>query len=65
MSGTPNLGLSIFLYTIGIILVMTAILILLKGLGLLVTLPNDVIVGLVLLAIGVGIIGGIRNSRGR
>lgn len=65
MSGSPNLGISIALYIVGILLVVTAILILLKGLGLLTTLPNDIIVALVLLSIGVGIIGGIRSSRGR
>lgn len=65
MSGSPNLGISIALYVVGILLVVTALLILLKALGLLTTLPNDVIVALVLLSIGVGILGGIRNSRGR
>lgn len=65
MSGTPNLGISILLYIVGVLLVTIAVLILLKGLGLLTTLPNDIIWALVLLSIGVGIIGGIRSTRGR
>lgn len=65
MNGTPNLGISIVLYIVGVMLVLTAVLILLKGLGLLTTLPNDIIVALILLSIGVGILGGIRTSRGR
>lgn len=65
MSGTPNLGISIILYIVGVLLVTIAVLILLKGVGLLTTLPNDIIWALVLLSIGVGIIGGIRSTRGR
>ena len=62
---SSNLGISILLYIIGIMLVLTAVLILLKGFGLLNTLPNDVIWALVLLSIGFGIISGIRNQKGR
>ncbi len=62
-SGPPNLAVTIVLYTIGILLVMTAVLILLKALRLLTTLPNDVIVALVLLAIGCGIIGGLQSAQ--
>jgi len=62
---SSNLGMSILLYIIGIMLVMMAVLILLKGFGLLTTLPNDVIWALVLLAIGFGILSGIRNQKGR
>lgn len=65
MSGSPNVGISIALYTVGILLVVTAVLILLKAFGLLTTLSNDVIVALVLLSVGVGIISGMRSSRGR
>jgi hypothetical protein len=65
VSGNPNLGISIALYIVGILLVVTAVLILLKALGLLTTLPNDVIVALVLFSIGIGILGGIRTNRGR
>jgi hypothetical protein len=62
---SSNLGISILLYIIGITLVLIAVLILLKGFGLLTTLPNDVIWALVLLSIGFGIISGIRNQKGR
>jgi hypothetical protein len=62
-SGPPNLAVTIVLYTIGILLVMTAVLILLKALRLVTTLPNDVIVALVLLAIGSGIIGGLQSAQ--
>ncbi len=65
MGNTPNLVVSIVLYIIGIMLVLTAVLILLKGLGWLTTLPNYAIWSLVLLSVGVGILGGIRSSRGR
>ncbi|WP_421655893.1 hypothetical protein [Leptothermofonsia sp. ETS-13] len=65
MGETPNLVISIVLYIIGIMLVLTAVLILLKGLGVLTTLPNYAIWALVLLSIGMGILGGIRSSRGR
>jgi divalent metal cation (Fe/Co/Zn/Cd) transporter len=60
-SGLPTLAVTIVLYTIGILLVMTALLILLKAFNLLTTLPNDVLVALVLLAIGSGIIGGLQS----
>lgn len=65
MSGSPNLGISIALYTVGILMVVTAVLILLKALGLLTTLSNDVIVALIMLSVGIGIISGIRSNRGR
>lgn len=62
MNGPPNLVVTIVLYTVGILLVMIAVLILLKGLGLLTTLPDYIIWALVLLALGTGIIGGLRSS---
>lgn len=65
VNSNPNLGISIVLNIIGIMLVLTAILILLKGLGLLATLPNEVIWAIVLFSIGVGILGGIRTNRSR
>ncbi|PSB24246.1 hypothetical protein [Stenomitos frigidus] len=66
MSGSPNnVGISIILYIIGIMLVLTAVLIVLKGIGVLTTLPNYVIWALLLLSVGIGIIGGLRNSQRR
>lgn len=66
MSGSPNnVGISIILYVIGIMLVLTAVLIVLKGIGVLTTLPNYVIWALLLLSVGMGILGGLRNSQRR
>lgn len=66
MSGSPNnVGISILLYIIGIMLVLTAVLIVLKGIGVLTTLPNYVIWALLLLSVGMGILGGLRNSQRR
>jgi len=66
VSGSPNnVGISIILYIIGIMLVLTAVLIVLKGIGVLTTLPNYVIWALLLLSVGMGILGGLRNSQRR
>ncbi len=46
-------------------LVLTAVLIVLKGIGVLTTLPNYVIWALLLLSVGMGILGGLRNSQRR
>jgi hypothetical protein len=56
-------GIAIFLYIIGIMLVLMAVLIVLKGLGVLTTLPNYVIWALLLLSVGMGILGGLRSSQ--
>ena len=63
MNEPVNLAVRIALYVVGILLVMMAGLILLKGLGLVPTIPEYVVWALVLLAVGVGIIGGLRSSR--
>ncbi|MBF2027870.1 MAG: hypothetical protein IGS48_14090 [Oscillatoriales cyanobacterium C42_A2020_001] len=63
MNEPVNLAVRIVLYVVGILLVMMAGLILLKGVGLLPTIPEYVVWALVLLAIGIGIIGGLRSSR--
>ncbi len=66
MSGSPNnVGISIILYIIGVMLVLTAVLIVLKGVGILTTLPNYVIWALLLLSVGMGILGGLRSSQRR
>jgi VIT1/CCC1 family predicted Fe2+/Mn2+ transporter len=66
VSGSPNnVGISIILYIIGVMLVLTAVLIVLKGLGVLTTLPNYAIWAMLLLAAGIGILGGLRNSQRR
>lgn len=58
----PNLLASIVLHIVGIMLVVIAILILLKGLGWLTFLPDYVMVSIVLLALGIGIIAGVRST---
>ena len=57
-----TLALRILLSIIGISLVILAVLILLKGVGLLPRIPDYVAWALVLFAVGTGIIGGIRSS---
>lgn len=61
----PNILVTILLYIVGILLVMMAVLILLKGLGWLPTIPDYVLWALVLLALGGGIIGGLRSGSKR
>lgn len=63
MSGLLNLLVTILLYIVGILLVMMAALILLKGVGLVPAIPEYVVWALVLLAIGLGILGGLQKSR--
>lgn len=58
MSRPPNLGLSIFLYIAGILLVILAIVLLLKAFGIL-SFPQEAIWALVLLAVGSGILSAI------
>jgi hypothetical protein len=64
MSRSPNSqpGIKILLSIFGLALVVTAVLIVLKGSGLLAAIPGYVIVALVLITIGIGIITGLRNS---
>lgn len=62
MDRSPNLALTIFLYTMGILLVMMAIVLLLQSFGVLRQIPKEAIWALVLLAIGSGILTGIRTS---
>jgi hypothetical protein len=58
---SPNLGITIFLYVAGILLVMMAVVLLLQSFGVLTTIPRSAIWALVLLAIGSGILAGIRR----
>ncbi len=61
MSRSPNLALTIFLYTAGILLVLMAIVLLLQTFG--VRVPKEAIWALVLLAIGAGILRGVRSRQ--
>lgn len=56
-------GTSIFLYIFGILLVITAVVVLLQGLGILQSVPNYVIGALVLFSIGAGILAALNRSR--
>jgi hypothetical protein len=55
----PNLAVSLILHTVGITLVMVAIVLLLQSFG--VRIPEEAVRALVLLAIGLGILAGMRN----
>jgi divalent metal cation (Fe/Co/Zn/Cd) transporter len=58
---SPNLAITIFLYIAGILLVMMAVLLLLQSFGLLTEIPKEAVYALVLLAIGSGILAGVRR----
>ncbi|MEO1210438.1 MAG: hypothetical protein AAFX78_12925 [Cyanobacteria bacterium J06638_20] len=59
----PNLAITIFLYVTGILLVMMSLLLLFQAFGWLQEIPREAIWALVMLAIGAGILAGIRTSR--
>ena len=55
--------MTILLNIVGVMLVLTAILLLLRGLGWITQIPGFVIWSLVLAAVGIGILGGLRSLR--
>ena len=59
----PNQGITILLYIAGVALVITAIILVLRGSGLLPQIPEYLIWAIVLFTIGAGILGGIRSTR--
>ena len=61
MNQTPNLGIRIFLYVAGILLVMMAIVLFLQAFGVWTDIPRAAIWALVLLAIGTGILSALRQ----
>lgn len=61
MNRPPNLGVSIFLYITGILLVILAVVLLLQAFGVVKNVPQEAIWGLVLLSIGSGILSAIRR----
>lgn len=63
MGQNPNLAITIFLYVTGILLVMMALLLLFQAFGWMQEIPREAIWALVMLAIGSGILAGIRSSR--
>ncbi len=56
-------GTSIFLYIFGTLLVVTAVVVLLQGLGILQSIPSYVIWALVLFSVGSGILAALNRSR--
>jgi hypothetical protein len=58
-----NLMVMIVLNIVGVMLVMGSVLLVLKGLGWITQIPDYVVGALLLLALGVGILGGIRSAR--
>jgi small-conductance mechanosensitive channel len=58
---SPNLGLRIFLYSAGILMVFMALLLLFQSFNLLTNLTRLAVWALVLLAIGLGILVGMRT----
>lgn len=58
-----NVALMILLNVVGVMLVMGAAILLLRGVGLIAQIPEYVIWAMLLLALGIGILGGIRTAR--
>lgn len=58
-----NLVIMIVLNIVGVMLVMGAGILILRGLGWIQQIPDYVVWALLLLALGVGILGGIRTAR--
>lgn len=59
----PKTGLTIILYIFGLALIIAAIIIVLKGAGVLSVIPGYVIWSIVLLVIGLGILSGLNSWR--
>lgn len=64
MRRPPNLGITIFLYIAGILLVILAIILILQSTGVVKGIPKEVIWALGLLAVGSGILAGINSRSG-
>ncbi len=62
-SQPPNTGPTILLYIFAIALIITAVVIVLRGVGILSFIPGYVIWALALLTIGLGIIGGLSRLK--
>lgn len=58
-----NLAVMIVLNVVGVMFILGAIILVLKGVGWVKQIPEYVIGALLLLSIGVGILGGIRTAR--
>jgi hypothetical protein len=62
-SPPPNTGSAILLYIFAIALIVTGVVIILRGIGILTFIPGYLIWALILLTIGLGIIGGLNRLR--
>ena len=60
---SPKTGKRIFLYMVGVGLILLALIVVLQGFGVLSSIPGFVIWALVLVAIGISILGGIGSVR--
>lgn len=60
---SPQAGKRIFLYLIGIGLILLALVVILQGFGILANVPGFVIWAAVLVAVGMGILGGIGSLK--
>ncbi|MDB9526934.1 hypothetical protein PN498_13120 [Oscillatoria sp. CS-180] len=58
-----NLAIMIVLNIVGVMLVLGALILILRGIGLVKDIPEYVVWALLLLSLGVGILGGIRTAR--
>ncbi|WP_236146268.1 hypothetical protein [Leptolyngbya iicbica] len=58
-----NLAIMIVLNIVGVMLVLGAILVVLRGLGWVQQIPEYVTWAMLLLSLGIGILGGIRSAR--
>lgn len=63
MRSNSNLAMMIVLNIVGLMLVMGAIILVLRGLGWISQIPGYLVAAMLLLALGVGILGGIRAAR--
>ncbi|MBF2033910.1 MAG: hypothetical protein IGR92_00170 [Leptolyngbyaceae cyanobacterium T60_A2020_046] len=63
MRSNSNLATTILLNIVGVMLMLAAILLIVRGLGWIKQIPGYVIWALVLLSLGIGILGGIRSAR--
>ncbi len=59
MGGSPNLAITIFLYVFGILMVVLAVILLLQAYN--VMIPRPAVWAMVLLAIGLGVLAGVRS----
>jgi hypothetical protein len=59
----PNQAIAIILYIVGIALVIAAVIVVLRGTGILKQIPDYAIIAIALFTLGAGILGGINSTR--